>query len=101
MPIGGVPGHAASESGAAMAGKSTPERRIVQQRPDKRWEVVKPHHERASAITDTQREARDRGREIVANLGGGELTTKSRHGKFRDSDTVPHGKDPCPPKDRK
>jgi hypothetical protein len=85
-----------------MAGKAGqgPERRIVQKRQDGQWEVVKPHHERASAVTDTQREAQDRAREILTGLGGGELTTKGRDNKFRDSDTVPHGNDPCPPKDK-
>jgi Uncharacterized protein conserved in bacteria (DUF2188) len=84
-----------------MAGKSFPPRRIVQTRPDGQWEVVKSGHKRASAVTGTQREAQDRGRQIVSNLGGGELTTKGRDGKIRDSDTVPHGNDPCPPKDKK
>ena len=84
-----------------MAGKSGPTRRFVQQRPDKRWEVVKPDHERASAVTDTKREAQERARAIVGNLGGGEVTSKGRDGKIQDSDTVPHGNDPFPPKDRK
>jgi hypothetical protein len=83
-----------------MPAKQGPQRRIVQPRPDGQWEVVKSGHERASAVTRTQREAQDRGREIVSNLGGGELTTKGRDNKFRDSDTVPHGNDPCPPKDK-
>ena len=87
--------------GAAMAGKPGPTRRIVQQRPDKRWEVVKPDHERASAIADTKREAQKRAREIVDNLGGGEVTSKGRGGKIQDSDTVPHGNDPFPPRDKK
>jgi 2,5-diketo-D-gluconate reductase A len=30
-----------------------PTRRIVQPRPEGGWEVVKPHHERASAVTHT------------------------------------------------
>lgn len=77
-----------------------PVRRIVQPRPDGAWEVVKPPHERASAVTQTQREAQERAREIVSNLGGGEMTTKGRDNKFRDSDTVPHGNDPCPPEDK-
>jgi hypothetical protein len=84
-----------------MADKSGPTRRIVQQRPDQRWEVVKPGHERASAVTDTKREAQDRARAIVGNLGGGEVTSKGRDGKIQDSDTVPHGNDPFPPRDRK
>jgi hypothetical protein len=73
----------------------------VQQRPDRRWEVVAPHAERASAVTDTQREAQDRAREIVGNLGGGEVRTKGTDGRFRDSDTVAPGNDPNPPRDRR
>jgi hypothetical protein len=84
-----------------MADRSGPERRIVQQRPDRRWETIKPHHRRASAVTDTQRQAEDRGRKILRNLGGGELTTKGRDGKIRASDSVPHGHDPFPPKDKR
>jgi len=82
-----------------MAENTGPERRIVQQRPDGRWETVKPHHQRASAITDTQRQAEDRGREILRNIGGGELTTKGRDGKIRESDSVRRGHRE-PPKSR-
>jgi hypothetical protein len=71
-----------------MAKKLSPERRIVQQRADGRWEIVKPHHRRASAVGETQREAEDRARAILRNLGGGELTTKGRDGKIRESDSV-------------
>jgi hypothetical protein len=71
-----------------MVKKLSPERRIVQQRADGRWEIVKPHHRRASAIGETQRDAEDRARDILRNLGGGELTTKGRDGKIRESDSV-------------
>jgi hypothetical protein len=77
-----------------------PTRRIVQPRPEGGWEVVRPHHERASAVTHTQREAQDRARQIVSNLGVGELTTKGRDSKFRDSDSVRRGHD-APPKDKR
>lgn len=76
-------------------------RRVVQQRQDGKWEVVKPHHERASAVTRTQGEATNRARDILTNTGGGELTIKDRKGHIRDSDTVPPGNDPNPPRDRK
>lgn len=88
-----------SPGGIALSG-AKPTRRIVQPRPEGGWEVVKPHHERASAVTRTQQEAQQRARQIVSNLGGGEMTTKGRDNKFRDSDTVPHGNDPFPPKDK-
>jgi hypothetical protein len=51
------------------------------------WDVVKEDHERASAHTRTQAEAIDRAREIVDNLGGGEVRIARRDGSFRDSDT--------------
>lgn len=68
-----------------------PNQRIVQPRSDGRWEVVAPDHRRASAITDTQAQAIDVARPIVANSGGGELRIKGRDGRFRDSDTIAPG----------
>ncbi len=76
-------------------------RRIVQQREDGRWEVKAPRADRASAITDPQATAIDRARDILSNDGGGELTIKGTDGKIRDSDTVPPGNDPNPPRDRR
>jgi len=55
------------------------------------WDVLKEGHERASAHTPTKREAIDRGREIVGNLGGGELRIANKQGRIIDSDTIPHG----------
>jgi len=40
-------------------------------------------------------------KDIVRELGGGEVRIQDRHGRFRDSDTVPTGHDPFPPRDRK
>ena len=78
-----------------------PNQRIVQQRPDGRWEVVAPHHKRASAVTDTQAQAIDAARPILVRSGGGELRIKGRDGHIRDSDTVPPARDPNPPRDRR
>jgi len=78
-----------------------PNRRIVQQRQDGDWEIKKPGADRASAITDTQSAAIDRGRQILSNNGGGELTIKGQNGKIRDSDTVRPGNDPNPPRDKR
>lgn len=66
-----------------------------------KWQVKKPGAERASLETDTQREAIDRAKKIVGNSGGGEVRIQGRDGRFRDSDTVPPGNDPNPPRDRK
>ncbi len=65
------------------------------------WDVRKPGASRSSAHEDTQRQAIDRAREIVRNAGGGEVRIHGRNGQIRDSDTIPPGNDPNPPRDRK
>ena len=74
--------------------------RHVVPNPDGGWDVVKPDAERASSHHATQQQAIERGREIVNNLGGGELRIHGRNGQIRDSDTIPPGNDPNPPRDR-
>jgi hypothetical protein len=76
------------------------ERHVVRN-PDGGWDVKKPGSERSSGHTNTQGQAIDRAREIVHRGGGGEVVIHGRDGRIRDSDTVPPGKDPNPPKDRK
>lgn len=76
-------------------------RRHVVPNPQGGWDVVAPHADRASSHHRTQREAENRAKEIVGNLGGGEVTIHDREGRIRDSDTVPPGHDPHPPQDRK
>ncbi len=66
-----------------------------------RWNVTKPHASRASGNFEIQREAIDRAREIVGNLGGGEVVIHRPDGRIRDSDTVPPGNDPFPPRDKR
>lgn len=65
------------------------------------WAVVGPNADRASGVFDTQKEAIERAREIVGNLGGGEVTIQGRDRQWRDSDTVPPGSDPFPPQDKR
>lgn len=65
------------------------------------WAVEKSKAQRASAVTRTKAEAERRAKEIVHNLGGGEVRMQDRHGKWSDSDTVAPGNDPNPPKDKK
>jgi len=67
----------------------------------KEWAVVKPHAQRASAVTGTQREAERRAKEIVGNRGGGEVRIQGRDHRWRDSDTVAPGNDPRSVKDKK
>jgi hypothetical protein len=64
------------------------------------WDVVKERHKRASVHTDTKKEAVDRAREIVENLGGGEVRQANQGGRFIDSDTTKHGRE-SKTKDRK
>ena len=69
--------------------------------PDGGWQVKAPGADRASSRHKTQADAIDRARDILAGNGGGELTIQGRDGQIRDSDTVPPGNDPNPPRDTK
>ncbi|MBE7325996.1 DUF2188 domain-containing protein [Nocardioides sp. Y6] len=80
---------------------SNQNRRHVVPNPNGGWDVKAPGAKRASAHTDTQKQAQDRAREIVSNAGGGEVRIHGRDGKVRDSDTIAPGNDPFPPRDKK
>jgi len=64
------------------------------------WGALLEGAERISALEDTQKEAEQKAKEFAANSGGGEVRIHGLDGKIRDSDTIPPGNDPCPPKDR-
>ena len=51
--------------------------RYVVNHPDG-WAVRSPHSDRASDVFDTQKEAINRAKEIVSNLGGGEVHIQGR-----------------------
>jgi len=74
--------------------------RYVTKHPDG-WAVKSPGSEKASSVHPTRKEAETRAKEIVGNLGGGEVHIQSRQGKWRDSDTVAPGNDPRLAKDKK
>lgn len=80
---------------------SSKNNRDVVPNPDGGWDVKAPGASRASAHKGTQAEAVDRAREIVRNRGGGEVRIHGRDGQIRDSDTIPPGNDPFPPRDTK
>lgn len=80
---------------------ANPRNRHIVPAPGGGWNVEGPHASRVSAHTRTQAEAIVRAREIVHNAGGGEVVTHNRHGVIRDSDTVPPGNDPFPPRDQR
>ena len=65
------------------------------------WAVQSPGGKRASSVHDTQGAAEKAAKQIVRNQGGGEVRIQGRDGRWRDSDTVPPGNDPMPPRDRK
>lgn len=75
--------------------------RHVSPHPDGGWQVTKPGASRSSARVDTQTHAIDRAREILQRDGGGEIVIHRPDGRIRDSDTVPPGRDPNPPRDTK
>lgn len=78
-----------------------PNDRYVVRNPDGGWDVKAGHAKRSSKHTPTQAEAIRHARGIVRNAGGGEVRIQGRDGRFRDSDTVAPGNDPCPPNDTK
>jgi hypothetical protein len=65
------------------------------------WALKAPSSERASSVHSTQHEADQAAKQTVRNLGGGEVRIQGRDGRWRDSDTVPPGNDPNPPRDKK
>jgi uncharacterized protein DUF2188 len=77
-----------------------PNRRNVVPNPEGGWDV-KGGGSRSSGHFETQKQAIDKANKILGNLGGGEVTIHGRDGRIRDSDTVPPGGDPNPPRDRR
>ncbi len=73
-------------------------RRHVVPSPNGGWDVKAPGAQRSSAHTRTQSQAEQRATEIVRNQGGGEVVTHRPNGQIRNSDTVPPGNDPFPPR---
>ena len=76
------------------------ERHVVPS-PEGGWDIKAPNAGRSSGHFDRQSDAIDRARQIVGNTGGGEVVIHNRDGRVRDSDTVPPGRDPFPPRDKK
>lgn len=62
------------------------------------WDVKKPGSDLASRHFTTQKEAIDKGRQILKNDGGGLLNIHDQQGKIRAKDTILPGNDPYPPK---
>ena len=65
------------------------------------WKAKRDGADRASGYYNTQAEAQKAAKGFSANNGGGEVRIHSPKGPIRDSDTVPPGHDPNPPKDKR
>lgn len=65
------------------------------------WAVKRAGVTRPESVHSLQSQAEQQAKSTVRSLGGGEVRIQGRDGKWRDSDTVAPGRDPCPPRDRK
>ncbi len=65
---------------------------------DDGWQVKISGNKRASAVTDTQKDAIDIGRQRAKDIET-ELVIHGKGGQIRDKDS--YGNDPCPPEDKK
>lgn len=72
---------------------------VVPNSESSKWEVIKEGADRASAIEETQDEAEITAKKLCASSGGGEVRIHGEDGQIKDSDTVPPGNDPFPPRD--
>jgi Uncharacterized protein conserved in bacteria (DUF2188) len=105
--LGLVAGAAYPESSRARPGNAQEwtmprkQERHVVPNPDGGWKVEKPNAGRASSTHNTQKQAERRAKEILSNIGGGEVVIHDERGRVRDKDTVRPAIDPNPPKDRR
>lgn len=65
------------------------------------WAVKKGGKSSPEGVYDTQAKAEHAAKRAVGLAGGGEVRIQGRDGKWRDSDTVPPGNDPFPPRDKR
>lgn len=65
------------------------------------WRAKRENADRIAGYYDTQAEAEKAAKKMAENSGGGEVRIHSLKGPIRDSDTVPPGNDPCPPRDKR
>lgn len=73
----------------------------VVKNPNGGWDSKRDKTSRASSHAKTQQKAEIDAKRFAHNTGGGEVRIHGLDGKIRDSDTVPPGHDPYPPKDKK
>ncbi len=78
-----------------MTNKPTTQR--VTHRSNGKWQHKADGNERATKVTDTQKQAISSATQTAKNKGS-EVVVHGRDGKIRSKDS--HGKDPLPPKDK-
>jgi len=66
-----------------------------------KWAVKKAGVDKPESTHRTQGAAEKSAKRTVGALGGGEVRIQGRDARWRDSDTVPPGHDPNPPRDKK
>lgn len=71
------------------------ERYFINPRDDGKWEITKQGSKKASAVTDTKRDAVRKGAQIARSKGNSQLHIKKKDGTFQEERT--YGKDPYPP----
>ena len=67
----------------------------------KGWAANVPSSERAGSLHSTNREAEQAAKQKVRNLGCGEVRIQGSDSRWRNSDAVPPGTDPKPPRVKK
>ena len=65
------------------------------------WAVKEGGNPEPESVHHGQSDAERFAKETVRHLGRGEVRIQDRRGRWRDSDTVPPGHDPFPPRDTK
>ncbi|MBU2235573.1 DUF2188 domain-containing protein [Patescibacteria group bacterium] len=65
------------------------------------WKATRENAQKSAGIFQSQRDAEKAAKIMSANSGGGEVRIHGLDGEIRDSDTVPPGNDPNPPKDKR
>lgn len=65
------------------------------------WSVKRAGAATPESFHHKQSRAEEQAKSTVRDLGGGEVRIQGRDGKWRDSDTVPPGRDPFPPRDKR
>ena len=73
----------------------------VTRNPEGGWVAKAEGATRASSRHRTQAQAEAAAKRYAGSQGGGEVRIHRPDGTIRDSDTVPPGRDPNPPKDKR